>query len=131
MVDEEGRVLLHRRKADGGWAPPSGAVEPGEALESALHREIREETSLAVEVEHLVGVYSDPRWQIVQHPDRGPVHFVTSVFACRRSAGRLRGSNEGTAWKWFDPSSFPDELLDYAREWLTDACGEGPFPVVR
>ena len=34
-----GRVLLHRRVI-GGWEPLSGAVEPGEYLLVALHREV-------------------------------------------------------------------------------------------
>lgn len=129
--DEGGRILLHRRKVGDGWAPPSGSVEPGERLETALLREIREETALTVEVGRLVGVYSDPAWQVVRYPGGRLVHFVTCVFACRKSEGRLQGSDEGTSWKWFRPEEFPDDLLTYARMWLADAQGDDPLPVVR
>src|SRR5574338_261268 len=61
--DAAGRVLLHRRRVGGGWAPPSGAVEPGETVAAALHRELSEETALAVADARLVAIYSDPAYQ--------------------------------------------------------------------
>ena len=128
--DAGGRVLLHRRRVGAGWAPPSGSVEPNEDVLTALRRELREETGLAVSVERLVGVYSDPAYQIVRYPDGRAVHFVTCLFACRRSGGRLRGSDEGLAWAWFAPASLPDGLLPYAAVWLRDAlAGEGAVAI--
>lgn len=62
VQDGTGHVLLHKRRVGGGWAPPSGSVEPGEDLLRALNRELREETGLTVAVERLVGVYSDPTY---------------------------------------------------------------------
>jgi acetyl-CoA carboxylase carboxyl transferase subunit beta len=53
VVDRRGRVLLIRRgspPAFASWTLPGGKVEPGELLESAVVRELREETSLRVQV---------------------------------------------------------------------------------
>jgi 8-oxo-dGTP pyrophosphatase MutT (NUDIX family) len=49
IVDDEGRVFVHRRGPDrtlfpGCWDLPGGHVEPGEAPLDALRREIEEET---------------------------------------------------------------------------------------
>ncbi len=130
--DHGGRVLLHRRRVTDGWAPPSGAVEPGEDLLAALRRELREETGLEVAVERLVGVYSDPAYQVVHYPDSpGAVHFVTCLFACRPAGGTLRGSDEGLEWGWFAPGALPDGLLPYARVWLADALADRRGVVVR
>lgn len=131
VFDDQGRLLLHRRRIEEGWAPPSGSVEPGEDILSALHREVREETRLSVEVTRLIGIYSDPAFQVVQDADGQGVHFVTSVFACRRTAGALHGSDEGTDWRWAVPDSLPDDVLPYARQWLADARAEYSQPVVR
>jgi 8-oxo-dGTP pyrophosphatase MutT (NUDIX family) len=119
--DELGRVLLHRRVVGDGWAPPSGSVEPGERVTDAIIREVMEETALTIRVARLVGIYSDPDYQIVDYPDGRSVHFVTCLFECQAVGGDLRGSEEGTAWQWFDPRSLPDELLPYGLVWVRDA----------
>ncbi len=131
LRDDEGRVLLHRRRVGGGWAPPSGSVEAGEDVRSALLREIREETRLTVAIERLIAVYSDPGFQVVQYPDGRTIQFVTCLFACRRLAGDLCGSAEGTAWDWFRPESLPEDLTPYARIWLADAALEAETVIVR
>lgn len=52
VVDDAGSVLLLQRPAEdfrgGTWELPSGEVEPGEDLMTALRREITEETGLVV-----------------------------------------------------------------------------------
>jgi len=131
LYDAAGRLLLHRRRVGGGWAPPSGAVEPGEDVLAALHRELCEETGLSVDVERLIGIYSDPSYQVVDYPDRGRVQFVTTLFRCRVRAGTLVGSDEGLAWEWFTPDALPADLTDYARVWLADALADRPEVVVR
>ncbi|MER6990921.1 NUDIX domain-containing protein [Saccharopolyspora hirsuta] len=52
LVDVDGRVLLLRRCAGdsrgGEWEFPGGKVDPGEDLNTALHREVCEETGLRI-----------------------------------------------------------------------------------
>jgi ADP-ribose pyrophosphatase YjhB (NUDIX family) len=57
--DDEGRILLVHRtySQDEPWAMPGGWLERGdEAIESALERELREETGLRVRVGRVRGV---------------------------------------------------------------------------
>jgi ADP-ribose pyrophosphatase YjhB (NUDIX family) len=129
ISDDRGHFLMHRRPIGDGWAPPSGHVEPGERLLDALLREIHEETTLTVEVRRLLGVYSDPAFQVVRYPDGRRVHFVTCVFHCHVIGGELRGSAEGTAWGWFAPPDLPNTLLPYARVWMDGIAA--PDVVVR
>jgi 8-oxo-dGTP diphosphatase len=132
LYDTAGRLLLHERRVGGGWAPPSGAVEPGETLIAALHRELAEETALTATIERVVGVYSDPAYQIVAYPDGRVIHFVTTLFVCQVTSGTLVGSDEGLAWGWFAPDALPPNLTAYARVWLADALApDAEPPVIR
>ena len=72
----EGVVLIERKNPPYGWALPGGFVDIGETVEAALLREMKEETSLDVEILSMVGVYSDP--------SRDPrFHTVSIVYRCR------------------------------------------------
>jgi ADP-ribose pyrophosphatase YjhB (NUDIX family) len=57
IFDDDGRVLLVRRGKPPGygtWTLPGGRVEPGESRETAVEREVLEETGLTVRAERLV-----------------------------------------------------------------------------
>ncbi len=55
--EDEGvaEVLLCGRSADRLWALPKGTPEPGETLDEAALREVREETGVEVEIDQVVG----------------------------------------------------------------------------
>jgi 8-oxo-dGTP pyrophosphatase MutT (NUDIX family) len=76
--DERGRILLLRR-SDGLWSVPGGGLEPGERLDQAVVREVREETGLEVEPTALIGVYSDPEY-IFTYPNGHQVQPITTSY---------------------------------------------------
>lgn len=57
IFNEKGQVLLSHRRDIDVWNLPGGGVEPRELPNEAVIREVKEETSLDVVIERLVGVY--------------------------------------------------------------------------
>ncbi len=104
--DEAGQVLLVRRADDGRWAVPAGAVELGERVDTAVVREVQEETGLRVEPERVIGVYSGPEF-FHAYPNGDQVCIVTTLFACRVVGGSLRPDGRETSAACFFP---PDRL---------------------
>jgi 8-oxo-dGTP diphosphatase len=67
-VTPDGGIILLRRAFDPGkdlWTFPGGFVDLGESVQQAVHREVREELDVAIELGPLVGVYSRPDDRIV------------------------------------------------------------------
>jgi 8-oxo-dGTP diphosphatase len=111
VSDDRNRVLLMRRNDEGTWGLPGGGLEAGETWEQAARRECREETGWDIQLEGLLGVYSDPATQIHRYPDGRTVHFVGAVFlgSPRSLVGKPDG--EATEVDWFTLDRLPAPLF--------------------
>lgn len=98
------RVLLVKRghaPLKGEWSLPGGSVELGETLETALAREVLEETGLDVEIGPVVEVFD----RIDRAPDgRIAYHFVIVDFACTVKAGDIRHGSDADDARWVSVS---------------------------
>ncbi len=123
---------MQRRTDNDLWGLPGGAVEYGESVQTALAREVHEETGLEVVIGRLVGVYSDPvHHQIVSYPDGNVIHFVSVCFECRPAAGTLALGDETSALAWFDPGTLPADLMPMHRLRIDDAMTDATAPYIR
>ena len=103
VLDEAGRILLHRRDDNELWSIPGGGMEVGERIADTVVREVRQETALEVEPEAIVGIYSNPH-HVVEYSD-GEVRQQFSVcFACRLVGGELATSDESLEVGFFTPA---------------------------
>ncbi|MBC7100629.1 NUDIX hydrolase [Methanothermobacter tenebrarum] len=99
IICPDDNIILIKRKKNpykGFWAIPGGFVEYGEKVEEAALREAYEETGLKVELDHLLGVYSDP--------DRDPRgHVISICFIAHQIGGKLKAdtdASEVSKFKW-------------------------------
>jgi 8-oxo-dGTP pyrophosphatase MutT (NUDIX family) len=109
IVDEQNRLLLMKRSDSGCWGPPGGAVEPGEVVETAARREVREETGLELGEVTLFGVFSGPEL-FYRYPNGDEVYNVTIVYLTRDARGAIRLNDEHTDWRWFAAADIPEDL---------------------
>ena len=124
LVVEDGFLLLVKRKnPPHGWALPGGFVDYGEAVETAVVREVEEETGLAVRIRNQFHVYSDP----ARDPRR---HTITVVFDCKRIGGELLAGDDAAEAAFFPLSDLPEPIcFDHARiieDWLVISDGMRP-----
>lgn len=115
VIPAESGIYLIRRGNDpfeGEWALPGGFVEVGETVEQAAVREVHEETGLEVEIERIVGVYSDP-----ERDPRG--HNVSVVFLARVAGGEPEAATDAVEVAVLEPGSV--ELAFDHRKIVEDA----------
>lgn len=109
VTDDEGRILLARwvegRRV--AWTMPGGGLEPGEAPEAAVRRELREETGYSVKVGELLGIHSRviPASQRVTESDQ-PLHTLRIVYRATVTGGKLRFETDGSTdmAEWYTPA---------------------------
>jgi 8-oxo-dGTP diphosphatase len=94
IFDTAGRVLLAERgkpPGEGLWSLPGGRCEPGEAVEAAVVREVREETGLAIEPIALLEV---------REVAAGERVFAIHVFVARAVSGALAAGSDARAVRY-------------------------------
>jgi len=101
LINGHGEVLVQQRpvgKAHGGlWEFPGGKIEPGEAPEEALIRELDEELGIRVELAGLVPL-------AFATAPAGERHLLLLLYVVRRWSGELRPS-AADALAWHHPAA--------------------------
>lgn len=104
VTNDKGEILLVNSPWRG-WEYPGGLIEPGETFQEALHREVREEAGVEIEITGFVGICKNLERDI-----------VNIDFTARYICGELTTSEESTEVIWATP--------DQARALIT-------FPLTR
>ena len=109
IVDDSDNLLLaHWRDGrHSGWTLPGGGIDPGEAPEDAVVREVYEETGYHAEVGELLGIDSRgiPASSRLEPGAAEPMHALRIIYRARVTGGTLRNEVDGSTDEaaWFRP----------------------------
>jgi 8-oxo-dGTP diphosphatase len=101
LIERESKYLVTQRSKSSGYMPmkwdiPGGIVEPGEALEDTINREVQEETGLTIRIGHVIYAYTNRD----QLPQRQTFQIV---YLCKYESGKVvLDLSEHVAYKWID-----------------------------
>lgn len=100
-------VLIERKNPPHGWAFPGGFVDYGESVESAVIREVEEETTLKIlkDTLKIFGVFSEP--------SRDPRGHVISVVFSGEAQGTLKACDDAKNINTFSLDSLPQMAFDH------------------
>ncbi len=116
IIQSDSQILFVKRKKDpfkDRLAFPGGFVNEGEKVEDAAKREVKEETSLDIELDGILGVYSDPN-----RDPRG--HIMSTVFIEKIPKDSSSSSNtepiagdDAAEIKWVDLESIDSKTFAF------------------
>ncbi|HLK18276.1 MAG TPA: NUDIX hydrolase [Bryobacteraceae bacterium] len=100
LIFEGRKILLVERAKEplkGYWSLPGGIVEAGEKLETAIRREVLEETGLDIEPVALFEIFE----RIMPDAEGRPeYHYVLMDYLCRVTGGQLSAASDVSRAAW-------------------------------
>jgi 8-oxo-dGTP diphosphatase len=125
LLNHAGEVLFGQRHntgyEDGAWHVPSGHLEAGESVVTALVREAREEVGIVIEER-------DVEFAHIMHNSSsgGRAAFF---FTVRRWAGVAENREPGKCkgLRWFPLGALPEHMIDYCRTALGHVAADRRF----
>lgn len=109
---DNGIILIKRKNPPAGWAIPGGFVDYGETLEEAAIREMKEETSLDINLGRQFHTYSNP--------DRDPRHHTVSTIFIATATGNPEAADDAIDIGIFTKDNLPEDIAFDHRQILED-----------
>jgi colanic acid biosynthesis protein WcaH len=125
VVNDKGEFLLVKRKnqplKDEYWVP-GGRLHKNERLADAVHRKMREELGVEVEIIRNVGFFEEFYDRTAEEASGG-VHCISVVYLVRPLSYDIKLDNQSAGWAWFKDA--PSRFKEYSHlgDWHRIANG--------
>jgi len=121
--NEKSEILFQYPRNSEYWSLPAGAIEPGESPDEAVVREVWEETGLAVEPTHVIGVFGGKDFRHT-YANGDQVEYQITVYECKIVRGTLDAvDGESERLQYFKGENIPKLALHYP-DWVFKATIE-------
>lgn len=107
VVFKDGKLLMVKEIADGGWTLPGGWCDCGMTASQNAAREVWEESGYEVKATRLLAVYDR---DTQGHTPPYPFNIYKLFFLCELTGGQAKISNETSEVAWFAEDELPDNL---------------------
>ena len=108
LIFEGSRILMAQRGKPplmGQWSLPGGLVETGESVESAVRREVLEETGLEVKPLGVLEIFERIMRDAAGAPE---YHYVLLDYICRVTGGALSAGDDARRVEWVERRALGD-----------------------
>lgn len=127
VVDDNGAILLQRRRDTGQWALPGGAQDIGETAAQCAVRECLEETGIIAEVTGFLGVYTNPN-HIVAYTDGEIRQQYENTYIGRPVGGEPTINDEADGVRYVQPNDLDEyDIHPSMRQQIGDYLA-GTYP---
>ena len=120
IAKDDAILLVKQNYGKRYWSLPGGVVEPGESVDQAAIREVKEETGLEIRDKRVVGLYSKPG------EDALAITFEGEVVG-----GNLKPSNEISDCCYFQFDHLPQPIRDHLQDRINDFRRKLSYAVFR
>lgn len=126
LIENGNKLLLERRSDCGRWSLVGGAVEVEESLDSALCREVLEETGLSIKTYELFCISSDPT-RIIEYPDGNVIRLLSFVYEVEiENFDSIRSSEESQELRFFEEVELSElDIVETARPIVSEYLSDG------
>jgi 8-oxo-dGTP diphosphatase len=117
--NDEGQVLVIKRRDTGSWEIPGGVLELGESIHDGLCREVLEETGIVIVPRSLTGIYKNL-----------PRQVVALVFRADVASGTPSTTDEASDIEWWPVNRLSERMSEAFAVRVMDAIEPGE-PAIR
>ncbi|MGY4688729.1 NUDIX domain-containing protein [Salibacterium sp. K-3] len=93
LVNENGEILLVKRRDNEKWSMPGGTMEAQEDLAACVRREVKEEVGCDIELTGVIGTYTNPE-TVIAYSDGEVRREFLILYEARITGGQLQLDEE-------------------------------------